>query len=246
MNQRCGSTQSYKWPLHYQVEYQVETGDIRVVRECENSGQQDSNETSSQQNQLDKLQPDKGSKYSTFKHDREQSQGAVQDVCLKDRDQRCIELSGGAGASRSGQLTGHNQKKTIGLQEYQDQQQGKGKATSAAATSSKLQEAEEEDWDRDLSLPQPAPEWRHFVTQLNQDPGNSSTADSGLGTIAMEEEDVEVDTARDEEVKGREREAAIDVGLDANATDDLVWNNNNPYFEIDAGSLGVHRTPVAA
>ena len=109
-----------------------------------------------------------------------------------------------------------------------------------------MQEAEEEDWDRDLSLPRPAPEWRHFVTQLNQDPGDSSTADSGLGTITKEEEDVEADTARDEEVKGGDREAAIDVALDANATYDLVWNDNNPYFEIDDGSSGVHRTPVAA
>ena len=87
-------------------------------------------------------------------------------------------------------------------------------------------EEEEEDWDRDLSLPQPAPEWRHFVTQLNQDPGDSSTVDTGLGTIAMEEEDAKADTAGDEEVKGGDGEAAIDVAFDANAT--------------------VHRTPVAA
>ena len=88
----------------------------------------------------------------TFKHNRQQLQGAVQNMCLRDRDQKCIELSGGAGASGSGQRTGHNRKKTIGLQEYRDRQQGKGKATSAATTSSELQEAEEEDWDRDLSL----------------------------------------------------------------------------------------------
>ena len=109
-----------------------------------------------------------------------------------------------------------------------------------------MQEAEEEDWDRDLSLPQPAPEWRHFFTQLNQDPGESPTADSGLGTVTMEEEDVEADTAGDEEVEGGDWEAAIDVTLDVNATDDLVWNYNDPYFEIDDESLGVHRTPVAA
>ena len=78
----------------------------------------------------------------------------------------------------------------------------------------------------DLSLPRPAPKWGHFVTQLNQDPGDSSTVDSGLCTIAMEEEDVEADTARDEEVKGHDGEAAID--------------------EIDDESSGVHRTPVAA
>ena len=62
----------------------------------------------------------------------------------------------------------------------------------------------------------------------------------------MEEEDVEADMARDEEVEGGNGEAAIDVALDANATDDLVWNDNDPYFEIDDESSGVHRTPVAA
>ena len=55
--------------------------------------------------------------------------------------------------------------------------------------------------------------------------------DSGLGTITMEEEDVKADMAGDEEVEGGDREAAVDVAL--NATDDLVWNDNDPYFEID-------------
>ena len=90
------------------------------------------------------------------------------------------------------------------------------------------------------------PEWRHFVTQLNQDPGDGSTVDSGLGTITMEGEDVKADTARDEELEGGDGEAAIDVALNANATDHLVWNDNDPYFEIDDESSGVHRTPVAA
>ena len=195
---------------------------------------------------MHKLRPDKGSENSTFKQNREQLQGAVQDMRLKDRDRRHVELSGGAGASGLGQRTGHNQKKAIGLQEYRDRQQGKRKVASAAATSSKLQGAEEEDWDRDLSLPRPVPEWRHFVTQLNQDPGDGSTVDSALGTITQEEEDVEADTAGDEEVEGGDGEAAIDVTLDANATDDLVWNDNDPYFEIEDESLGVHRTPVVA
>ena len=90
------------------------------------------------------------------------------------------------------------------------------------------------------------PECRHFVTQLNQDPGDGSTADSGLGTIAMEEEGVEADMARDEEVEGGDMEAAVDVTLNANATDNLVWNDNDPYFKIDDESSAVHRTPVAA
>ena len=62
----------------------------------------------------------------------------------------------------------------------------------------------------------------------------------------MEEEDVKADMAGDEEVKGGDGEAAIDVALDANATDDLVWNDSYPYFEIDDEGSGVHRTPVAA
>ena len=64
------------------------------------------------------------------------------------------------------------------------------------------------------------PEWRHFVTQLNQDPGDGSTVNSGLGTITMEEEDAKADTAGDEEVEGGDREAAIDVALKADITDD--------------------------
>ena len=62
--------------------------------------------------------------------------------------------------------------------------------------------------------------------------------DSGLGTVTMEEEDAKADTAKDEEVEGGDREAAIDVALDANTTDDLVWNNNDSYFKIDDESLG--------
>ena len=60
------------------------------------------------------------------------------------------------------------------------------------------------------------------------------------------EEDAEADTAKDEEVKGGDGETAIDVIFDANATDDLVWNDNDPYFEIDYVSLGVHRISIAA
>ena len=70
--------------------------------------------------------------------------------------------------------------------------------------------------------------------------------DSGLGTIMMEEEDVKANTARDEEVKGGDGEAAIDVALDADTTDDLAWNDNDPYLKIDDKSSGVHRTLVAA
>ena len=36
------------------------------------------------------------------------------------------------------------------------------------------------------------------------------------------------------------------MSLNADATDNLVWNNSDPYFKIHDESLGVHRTPVAA
>ena len=70
--------------------------------------------------------------------------------------------------------------------------------------------------------------------------------DSGLGTVAMEEEDAKADTARDEEAEVGDGEAAIDVTLNANATDNLVWIDNDPYFEIDDESLRVYRSPIAA
>ena len=90
------------------------------------------------------------------------------------------------------------------------------------------------------------PEWSHFIAQLYQDPGDGSTMGSGLGTITMEEEDAEADTAGDEEVKCGDGEATIDVTLDANAIDDLAWNDNDPYFKIGDECSGVHKTPVAA
>ena len=77
----------------------------------------------------------------------------------------------------------------------------------------------------------------NFITQLNQDPGDGSTTDSGLGTVTMEE-CAEADTASDKEVKGRGGEAAIDVTLNANVTDDLEWNDTDPYLEIDDENLG--------
>ena len=81
--------------------------------------------------------------------------------------------------------------------------------------------------------------------QLNQDPGDGSTVDSGLCAVTMEEEGTEADTAGDEEVEGGERHAAIDVTLDASATDDLAWNDNDPSFDTDDESSGMYRTPVA-
>ena len=116
------------------------------------------------------------------------------------------------------------------------------KTTSTVASSSEL--PEEEDWDAEPLLPAPAPEWKHFVTQLNQVPGDGSTTDWGLGTVAMEEEGTQVNTTGDKEVKGRAGEMAVNVAL--NVTDDLTWHTNDPYLEIDDESSGMHQTPVAA
>ena len=69
--------------------------------------------------------------------------------------------------------------------------------------------------------------------------------DLGLGTVTREEEDAKADTARDEEVEGGDMEAAIDVTLDADATDDLAWNGDDPHLEIDDESSGVHRRTAA-
>ena len=41
----------------------------------------------------------------------------------------------------------------------------------------------------------------------------------------MDKGEAEADMARDEEVKGEDREAAIDVMLNADITDDLTWND---------------------
>ena len=75
------------------------------------------------------------------------------------------------------------------------------------------------------------PEWRHLVNHLNQDPGDGPTTDSGLGTVTMEEENAEVNTVGDKEVKGKAREAVVDVTLDA--SDDFTWQADDPYIEID-------------
>ena len=45
--------------------------------------------------------------------------------------------------------------------------------------------------------------------------------------------------------KGGDREVAIDVTFNANATDDLAWNDNDLYLKIDDESSGVHMNLVA-
>ena len=61
-------------------------------------------------------------------------------------------------------------------------------------TTSTSEPQKDEDWDKDLTLPPPTAEWKHFVIQLNQDRGEGSITDLGLGTVVMEKGDAEVDT----------------------------------------------------
>ena len=53
----------------------------------------------------------------------------------------------------------------------------------------------------------------------------------------MEEENAKVDMAGDE-VKGKAREAAVDVILDI--MDNLAWHANDPYLEIGDASSETH------
>ena len=75
-----------------------------------------------------------------------------------------------------------------------------------------------------------------FCHAVEPRPRDGSTMNSGLVTVAMEEEGTEVNTARDEGVEGRDGEAAVDVTL--NVTDDLAWHASDPYLEIDDESSG--------
>ena len=62
------------------------------------------------------------------------------------------------------------------------------KVTEAAGSAHNQEE--EEDWDAELTPSPclPLPELKDMVLQLNQDPRVELTADSGHGTIAMEED----------------------------------------------------------
>ena len=125
-----------------------------------------------------------------------------------------------------------------------DHTQSKAGANVAASTiTSTSKPQEDEDWDKDLTLPPPTVEWGHFVTQLNQDPGEDSVADLGPGTAAMEEGDA--DTVGDKEVEGGDGEATANVIPDMGITD-LTWDPQDLYLEIDDESSGAHQIPMAA
>ena len=81
-----------------------------------------------------------------------------------------------------------------------------------------------------------------MVSQLNQDPRAELTANSGHGTIAMEE-DVKSNTVEEELIKDDTSCTALD---NSGGPDDLTWNADIPYFEFTNDSAMVCKTPVAA
>ena len=103
---------------------------------------------------------------------------------------------------------------------------------------------EEKDWDMDVtpSLCPPAPGLKDLVSWLNQDPRGESITDSGIGATAMEE-DVTLNTVREESVKDETSCAILDH---SSGPDDLTWNEEIPYLKITDDSTTVCKTPVAS
>ena len=81
-----------------------------------------------------------------------------------------------------------------------------------------------------------------MASHLNQDPRAESTADSGHGTIAMEE-DVKSNAVKEELIKDDTSCAALD---NSGGPDDLTWNADIPYFKFTDDSTMACKTPVAA
>ena len=89
---------------------------------------------------------------------------------------------------------------------------------------------EEEDWDADLT---PSPclpllELKDMVSQLNQDPKVELTADSGHGTIAMEE-DVELNAVEEGPIKDNTSYAALN---NSGGPDNLTLGLRYSLFQI--------------
>ena len=147
-----------------------------------------------------------------------------------------------ADTGKSDEQASKAHKKILGLKEYRDQRENKKKVTEAAGPANNREE--EEDWDADLTPSPclPPPELKDMVSQLNQDPRAESTADSGHGTIAMEE-DVELNAVEEEPIKDDTSFTALD---NSGRPDDLTWNADIPYFEFTDDSAMACKTPAAA
>ena len=81
-----------------------------------------------------------------------------------------------------------------------------------------------------------------MVSQLNQGPRAGLTANSGHGTIAMEE-DVKSNTVEEQLIKDDTSCAALN---NSGGPDDLTWNADIPYFKFTDDSATACKTPVAA
>ena len=84
--------------------------------------------------------------------------------------------------------------------------------------------------------------WKDLVSQLNQDPRAESIANSGIGTIAMEE-DVDLNAVREESV---EDETSCTILDHSSGPDDLMCNIEIPYLDITDDNTTVCKTPVAS
>ena len=147
-----------------------------------------------------------------------------------------------ADTGKSDETADKSHKKILGLQEYRDQRESKKKEAEVAGPTNNLEE--EEHWDAELT-PSPClspPELKDMVSQLHQDPRVESTADSGHGIIAMEE-DVEVNAVKEEPIKDDTSCAALD---NLGRPDDLTWNADIPYFKFTDDSAMACKTPTAA
>ena len=81
-----------------------------------------------------------------------------------------------------------------------------------------------------------------MVSQLNQDPRAESTANSGHGTIAMEE-DIESSTVKEEPIKDDTSCATLN---NSGRPYDLTWNADIPSFKFIDSSAMACKTPVTA
>ena len=102
-------------------------------------------------------------------------------------------------------------------------------------------ESQEEDWDQDLALPAFTVDWEHLMNQLNQDPREDSVTDSGWGTAAVKEGDV--DTVGDKEVEEKD-EGATAGAVPKTGIADTTWDPEDPYLEFNDENSSTPQTPT--
>ena len=128
-----------------------------------------------------------------------------------------------------------------GSPRIQELKGNKKKVTEAARSAHNQEEEEDCDVEPTLSPCLPLPELKDMVSQLNEDLRAESTANSGRGTIAMEE-DIKLNTVKVQPIRDSTSHAALD---NSDGPDDLTWNADIPYFEFTDNSATACKTPVA-